>query len=270
MATLNLFPARVAIGNVDVDGIVRPVMMTPEFFRALSDLLTRVGGPNGTDSGDIEETAEEALRNTLDLQVTQSIEAGAAIAEAKKAIQDMQCQLLESVAAVGELAKHIEWLEMQVGGVQPAPTNWERPGPIGALTPNSGLFTTLNTNGNAIIGNAIANARCRVNGPNSGANGGATFEALNGGVTVIAMGNKSVLLGGAYDATPLVYANAALEFFTNIKVPGGANAMITSTSPFNNGAAAAVGTLNNAPAAGNPTKWIALNDNGTTRYVPSW
>ena len=37
-----------------------------------------------------------------------------------------------------------------------------------------------------------------------------------------------------------------------------------------NGAAAALGTLTNAPAAGNPTKWIPINDNGTTRYFPAW
>lgn len=37
-----------------------------------------------------------------------------------------------------------------------------------------------------------------------------------------------------------------------------------------NGAGAATGTLTNAPAAGNPTKWITINDNGTTRYIPAW
>lgn len=37
-----------------------------------------------------------------------------------------------------------------------------------------------------------------------------------------------------------------------------------------NGAAAAAGTLTNAPAAGNPTKWIPIDDNGTTRYIPAW
>lgn len=37
-----------------------------------------------------------------------------------------------------------------------------------------------------------------------------------------------------------------------------------------NGAGAAVGTLTNAPVAGNPTKWITINDNGTTRYIPAW
>lgn len=36
------------------------------------------------------------------------------------------------------------------------------------------------------------------------------------------------------------------------------------------GAAAQAGTLLNAPAAGNPTKWLPYDDNGTTRYIPSW
>lgn len=44
---------------------------------------------------------------------------------------------------------------------------------------------------------------------------------------------------------------------------------LTSASPVN-GAAAATGTLTNAPAAGNPTKWIPINDNGTIRYMPAW
>ena len=29
-------------------------------------------------------------------------------------------------------------------------------------------------------------------------------------------------------------------------------------------------TLTNAPTIGDPTKWIAINDNGTTRYIPAW
>ena len=37
-----------------------------------------------------------------------------------------------------------------------------------------------------------------------------------------------------------------------------------------NGAAAGAGTITNAPAAGNPTKWIPIDDNGTIRYIPCW
>lgn len=46
--------------------------------------------------------------------------------------------------------------------------------------------------------------------------------------------------------------------------------LLHSSQALNNGAGAQVGTLNNAPATGNPTKWIPVDDNGTTRYVPAW
>jgi hypothetical protein len=46
--------------------------------------------------------------------------------------------------------------------------------------------------------------------------------------------------------------------------------LLETTAVLANGAAAAIGTLLNAPAAGNPTKWVAINDNGTTRYIPTW
>jgi len=35
-------------------------------------------------------------------------------------------------------------------------------------------------------------------------------------------------------------------------------------------AGASMGTLTNAPSAGNPTKWITINDNGTLRRIPTW
>lgn len=46
--------------------------------------------------------------------------------------------------------------------------------------------------------------------------------------------------------------------------------LISSATTLTNGAAAAAGTLANAPVAGNPTKWIPIDDNGTTRYIPAW
>jgi hypothetical protein len=33
---------------------------------------------------------------------------------------------------------------------------------------------------------------------------------------------------------------------------------------------ASAGTITNAPAVGNPTKWLAVNDNGTLRKFPTW
>lgn len=56
---------------------------------------------------------------------------------------------------------------------------------------------------------------------------------------------------------------------TSITGPGGAVLMKTSAA-LTNGAGAAAGTLTNAPAAGNPTKWISIDDNGTIRKIPAW
>jgi hypothetical protein len=46
--------------------------------------------------------------------------------------------------------------------------------------------------------------------------------------------------------------------------------MMTTMTAFANGAGVSQGNLLNAPVAGNPSKWIPINDNGTTRYIPAW
>lgn len=46
--------------------------------------------------------------------------------------------------------------------------------------------------------------------------------------------------------------------------------LIASNVALTNNAAAQVGTLTNSPTAGNPTKWIPINDNGTIRNIPTW
>lgn len=53
-------------------------------------------------------------------------------------------------------------------------------------------------------------------------------------------------------------------------VTGATDFMHETSAALADGAAANTGTLTNAPASGNPTKWIAINDNGTTRYIPAW
>lgn len=46
--------------------------------------------------------------------------------------------------------------------------------------------------------------------------------------------------------------------------------LMRNGTAWTNGAGASAGTITNAPAAGNPTKWIPVDDNGTTRYIPTW
>lgn len=66
-----------------------------------------------------------------------------------------------------------------------------------------------------------------------------------------------------------VLVRATAPTVTSITVSVG-TFMVKSSAAWSNGAAAAAGTLLNAPAAGNPTKWIPVDDNGTTRYIPAW
>jgi hypothetical protein len=46
--------------------------------------------------------------------------------------------------------------------------------------------------------------------------------------------------------------------------------MLRTKTSFASGAGSSTATLTNAPAAGNPSKWIAIDDNGTTRQIPAW
>lgn len=50
----------------------------------------------------------------------------------------------------------------------------------------------------------------------------------------------------------------------------GSTTLHKTSVALSNNAGAAVGTIANAPTAGNPTKWIAIDDNGTIRYIPTW
>lgn len=62
--SLNLFPARAAIGRASVNGQTVDIFMTPEFSRALADLSVRVGGADGVDNSQI-----VALLKSLTLQI---------------------------------------------------------------------------------------------------------------------------------------------------------------------------------------------------------
>ncbi len=119
---------------------------------------------------------------------------------------------------------------------------------------------------------------------------GAAFRALNykengDAVTVYASvrfessaGEMRHQVGfAAWGGFHTFYANGNLQLTINdtnatftkpLIIPGGT--LLRTSAALTNGAGAAAGTLGNAPAAGNPTKWIPINDNGTTRYIPAW
>lgn len=83
--------------------------------------------------------------------------------------------------------------------------------------------------------------------------------------------------GVAWGTDTYLYRSAANALKTDgtLTATGGLitglnTALVTSSVSMTNGAAASAGTITNAPSAGNPTKWIPIVDNGTTRYIPAW
>lgn len=116
----------------------------------------------------------------------------------------------------------------------------------------------------------------------SGAAGGAvsheSLDDLLGGAAAdhyhFTSGEHTALVAG-FTGTGALARQTAPTFLGDVTIGGkvkvgSATALVTSTVAMNNGAAAAAGTILNAPAAGNPTKWIPIDDNGTVRYVPAW
>lgn len=96
---------------------------------------------------------------------------------------------------------------------------------------------------------------------------------------------------GSYEALKIAAVETALPTGTNYLIRASAGAtgftdkflvrnngaiytadttLLHTIAALTDGAAAATATMTNAPAAGNPTKWIPIDDNGTTRYIPAW
>ena len=70
--------------------------------------------------------------------------------------------------------------------------------------------------------------------------------------------------------TEVVNLIAGSLALTVASLTSGDTTLLHTIVSLTNGAGAQSATLSNAPIAGNPTKWIPLIDNGTTRYVPAW
>jgi hypothetical protein len=96
----------------------------------------------------------------------------------------------------------------------------------------------------------------------------ATFDRLQFGGTSAsfpALKRNSAVLETKLADDSAYAQHKALEFSGS-----SANFLMRTSVAWTDGAGAATGTLTNAPTAGNPTKWIPVDDNGTTRYIPAW
>lgn len=83
------------------------------------------------------------------------------------------------------------------------------------------------------------------------------------------LGSGTLNLTGDYSSTNgnITLTNGTI---TGAFIVDNSTVLITSGATLGDGAGAGAGTLTNAPSAGDPSKWVPINDNGTTRYVPAW
>lgn len=118
-----------------------------------------------------------------------------------------------------------------------------------------------NTDGGMVIG-LTAN--------NSGADETFSVGRLGGAFISVGFtaGNASIAIGdlnGLINPVSIDIQSGINEIRFN-----GDNFLHRTTTALLNNAGAAAATLLNAPVAGNPTKWIPINDNGVIRNIPAW
>ena len=150
------------------------------------------------------------------------------------------------------------------------------PGAIGGTTPGSGAFTTFTTIGKGSVATVTQNGQLSI-GANSAANAALDIQDANTGGQEWKIG-PGVGTGSAtefnfYNATSsavLAKLSSTGGLTLTAGITTGSTTLHATSVALTNGAAANTGTLTNAPAAGNPTKWVPINDNGTTRYIPAW
>ncbi len=135
-----------------------------------------------------------------------------------------------------------------------------------AGTTNFAAFR-LGTDG-AVVGQIALRTSTYTTAGGLRANGMDIYSDGAGGVNVIAAeasnGYIRFYTAGTADANLRGYFDPSGVFF----LKGGT--LLATAAALTNGAAAQVATMTNGPTAGNPTKWIPIVDNGTTRYFPAW
>jgi len=246
MSTLNLFPARVAIGVVQENGTV---LMTPEFFRALTDVLQRVGGTAGADGVDLELLANNTQPPAVDFGQ----------------FYDMLAAVQGGEQNNAELQKRVSDLEVLAGYADPFRVNWERPGAIGSLTAASGAFTTLTASSTVTLSPANANVTISPTGTGTVTFAPATAGTINNmsiGATTRASGAFTTLDANA--AVGLSPANA------NVTISPTGTGTVT-ISPATQGAINRMTVGATVAASGAFTTLIAANGfgcNGKSAQTP--
>ena len=169
------------------------------------------------------------------------------------------------------------------------------PGAIGGTTPSTGAFTTISgtstltlgvvssTAGTIVLRNAsnaftttivpsVVTANRQLNLPLITATDTVAVLGLDQTFT----GNKTfsgtVSCGSTLAVTSTTTLTGLLTANGGITVIGGSNLLTTNSAltGYTGSNAATMYYNTDSPVSGEPSKWIAINDNGTTRYIPTW
>ena len=179
------------------------------------------------------------------------------------------------------------------------------PGAIGGTTASTGAFTTLTlpvnsanyvptlnlggnkgliaetnyvtvVNGSAYIvafnsGGSIINCDLQAN-PTNSKSCGTTAGRWSNVFSVLGNFSGAVTCSTTLAVTSTTTLTGLLTANGGITVVGGSNLLTTNTALTSNSGAgtATMFYSTDSPVGGEPTKWIAINDNGTTRYIPTW
>ena len=139
---------------------------------------------------------------------------------------------------------------------------------ISRSPPGSGVLSTLFSVGST--GNATLTGGLTTDGSVVIPGASGYFFSDAGSLTMPMSGGLQINDASATNTVRMTAgASNLLTLNGGLKTTGATFALQTATTLTDN-AAAQVATMTNGPTAGNPTKWIAINDNGTTRYIPAW
>jgi hypothetical protein len=126
----------------------------------------------------------------------------------------------------------------------------------------AGLAVTTGTN-NTLIGYYGGGVGLTTGSNNTIVGGGASITLTNpSGAVILTDGSSNIAFDYNYTTASRCTIIAGLTVHDSV--------LLHTNVALSNSAGANTATLTNSPATGNPTKWIAIDDNGTTRHIPAW
>lgn len=151
-------------------------------------------------------------------------------------------------------------------GVGISPSNISHAAIIGGT---SSAITQVIFGQSNVVANPLEDITVRLHDP-SGANMAGAQLTIRPGLSTGAGAQKNIVFATQNTIGAASVLGTVTPQVTILASNGGIGVPNLRFDNVADGAAAAVGTLNNAPSAGNPTFWLPVNIAGNVRYIPCW